>query len=55
MTTRGTAKEKDSGLGLTLCKEFVDKHSGEIWVESKPGMGSKFHFMFPKNGNYLLS
>jgi ligand-binding sensor domain-containing protein/signal transduction histidine kinase len=38
------SKEKGSGLGLILCKEFVEKNHGEIWVESKVGEGSTFYF-----------
>ncbi len=44
----GTADEKGTGLGLILCKEFVDKHNGKISVESTPGKGSTFIVSLPK-------
>lgn len=47
VTNVGTKKEKGSGLGLILCKEFIEKNNGEITVVSKKGEGSTFSFTLP--------
>ena len=46
-TTPGTADEKGSGLGLILCKEFIEKNGGKIWLDSKYGQGTKVSFTLP--------
>jgi signal transduction histidine kinase len=45
--TRGTGNENGTGLGLVICKEFINYHKGEIWAESSPGKGSVFYFSIP--------
>ena len=53
-STPGTNNEKGTGLGLILCKEFIEKHGGRIWVESNRDgssgkKGTSFHFTIPTN------
>ena len=47
-STVGTENEKGSGLGLVLCKEFVQKNGGEIWAKSNLNEGTSFFFTIPK-------
>lgn len=49
ISSLGTANEVGSGFGLFLCKEFVEKLGGRIWVESEEGKGSDFKFTLPLN------
>lgn len=50
----GTTGEKGSGLGLTLMKEIIDKHGGQVWFYSKVGEGSEFHITLPEANNLVL-
>ncbi|MCF6270491.1 MAG: PAS domain-containing sensor histidine kinase [Melioribacteraceae bacterium] len=47
--------ERGTGLGLILCKEFIEKHKGDVWIESEIGKGSKFYFTLPLKKNSSTS
>ncbi|HET6556137.1 MAG TPA: PAS domain-containing sensor histidine kinase [Prolixibacteraceae bacterium] len=47
LSANGTQNEKGTGLGLIICKEFIEIHGGRIWAESEPGKGSTFGFSIP--------
>ena len=53
-TTEGTKAERGTGLGLSLVKEIIEKHGGEIWFYSDQGKGSEFHFTVPSFPNTIL-
>jgi len=45
----GTMRERGTGLGLILCKEFIERHGGRIWIESEVAQGSTVKFTLPQN------
>jgi len=47
MSMKGTDNEMGTGLGLILCKDFIEKNNGKIWITSKEGVGSTFYFSLP--------
>ena len=49
ISTRGTAGEEGTGLGLILSKEFIERQGGKIWIESELGKGTAVHFTLPTN------
>ena len=50
----GTENEPSTGLGLILCKEFIEKHGGEIWAESIVNKGTTFYFIVPDSSKGWL-
>jgi signal transduction histidine kinase len=49
----GLMQEKGSGIGLKLCKDFVEMNGGRIWVDSVEGSGTRFYFTVPLSGSLL--
>ena len=53
-STKGTANEKGTGLGLILCKDFIERNNGSLSVTSRPGQGTTFTFSLPKDKMSIL-
>jgi signal transduction histidine kinase len=53
ISRQGTEGEPSTGLGLILCKGYIEKHKGKIWAESQEGVGSTFRFILPYNSRKL--
>jgi len=51
---KGTEGESSTGLGLIICKDFIEKHDGKLWVEGQEGKGTIFRFTLPKAPGNLL-
>ena len=47
-SSKGTANEEGTGLGLILCQELIEQNGGKIWVESEQGKGATFFFTMPR-------
>ncbi len=51
----GTAQEKGAGIGLLLCKEYIEKNGGKIWADSEEGKGSSFFITIPRSDKLMGS
>lgn len=52
--TTGTAGETGTGLGLVICREFIERNGGKIWCESQEHSGTTFHFTIPLATNHMM-